>query len=88
MKHKALRGLRVVLSLIIVFAAGGGQRDGFNLVVEQIGVIGPRQWLGLMAGSIVASTPMIAPLTERIARSLPRIAGPAADIDIGVIYAG
>jgi hypothetical protein len=89
MKHKALRGLRVVLSLIIVFAAaGGGQRDGFNLVVEQIGVIGPPQWLGLMAGSIVAITAMIAPLTERIARSLPRIAGPAADIDIGVIYVG
>ena len=57
-------------------------------MVQQIGVIGPRQWLGLMAGSIVASTPVIAPLTERIARSLPRIAGPAADIGIGVIYAG
>ena len=89
MKHKALRGLRVVLSLIIVFAAaGGGQRDGFNLVVQQIGIIGPRQWLGLMAGSLVASAPVIAPLTERIARSMPRIAGPAADIGIGVIYAG
>jgi hypothetical protein len=89
MKHKALSGLRVVLSLIIVFAAGGGgQRDGFNLVVQQIGIIGPRQWLGLMAGSIVASAPVIAPLTERIARSLHQIAGPAADIGIGVIYAG
>jgi hypothetical protein len=89
MKHKALSGLRVVLSLISVFAAaGGGQRDGFNLVVQQIGIIGPRQWLGLMAGSIVASTPVIAPLTERIARSLPQIPGPAADIGIGVIYAG
>jgi hypothetical protein len=90
MKHKALRGLRVVLSLIIVFAAGGGQRDGFDLVVQQIGIIGPRQWLGLMAGSIVASAPVITPLTERIARSMPRIriAGPAADIGIGVIYAG
>jgi hypothetical protein len=89
MKHKALSGLRVVLSLIIVFAAGGGgQRDGFNLVVQQIGIIGPRQWLGLMAGSIVASAPVIAPLTERIARSLPQIPGPAADIGIGVIYAG
>jgi hypothetical protein len=89
MKHKALRGLRVVLSLIIVFAAGGGgQRDGFTLVVQQIGVIGPRLWLGLMAGSIVASAPVIAALTERIPRSMPRIAGPAADIGIGVIYAG
>jgi hypothetical protein len=89
MKHKALRGLLVVLSLIIMFTAGGGsQRDGFNLLVQQISIIGPRHWLGLMAGSIVASAPVIAPLTERIARSLPRIAGPAADIRIGVIYAG
>lgn len=90
MKHKALRGLRVVLSLIIVFAAvgGGGQRDGFNLVVQQIAIMGPRQWLGLMAGSIVASAPVIAPLTERIARSLPRSIGPAKDSDFGVIYAG
>jgi hypothetical protein len=88
MKHKALRGLRVVLSLIIVFAAGGGQRDGFSLVVQQIGIIGPRQWLDLMAGSVVASAPVIAPLTERIASSMLRIADPAADIGIGVIYAG
>jgi hypothetical protein len=90
MKHKALRGLRVVLGVIVVFAgaAGGGHRDGFNLVVQQIALIGPRQWLGLMAGSIVSSAPMIAPLTERIAYSLPRMAGPAADIGIGVIYAG
>jgi hypothetical protein len=87
MKHKALRGLRVVLALM-VFAARGGQHDGFNLVVQQIGIIGPRQWLGLMAGAIVASAPVIAPLTERIARSLPRRAGPVADIGIGVIYAG
>ena len=88
MKHKALRGLRVVLSVLIVFAAGGGgQRDGFNLVVQQIGIIGPRQWLGLMAGSLVASAPVIAPLTELIPRSMPKIAGPA-DIGIGVIYAG
>lgn len=88
MKDKALRAFRVVISVISVFAAGGGgQRDGFNLVVQQIGIIGPRQWLGLMAGSIVASSPMIAPLTQRIAHSIPRIAGPAADIGVGVIYA-
>jgi len=93
MKHKALRGLRVVLGLIVVFAgaagaAGGGQRDGFSLVVQQIALIGPRQWLGLMAGSIVSSTPVIAPLTERIVHSLPRGIGPAEIGDFGVIYAG
>jgi hypothetical protein len=91
MKHKALRGLRVVLGLIVVFAGaagGGGQRDDFSLVVQQIALIGPRQWLGLMAGSIVSSAPEIAPLTERIVRSLPRGIGPAEIGDFGVIYAG
>ena len=91
MKHKALRGLRVVLGLIVVFASaagGGGQRDGFSLVVQQIGLIGPRQWLGLMASSIVSSAPEIAPLTERIVHSLPRGIGPAEIGDFGVIYAG
>jgi hypothetical protein len=78
MKHKALRALGVALSLI-VFAAVGGQHDGLNLVVQQIRAIGARQWLGLMAGTIVAGTPAIAPLTERIARSLPRRAVPATE---------
>ena len=70
MKHKAARALGIALSLI-VFAVGGSQQDGLNLLVQQIRVIGTRQWLGLMAGSIVSSAPVIAPLTERIARSLP-----------------
>jgi acyl dehydratase len=43
MKDKALHGLLVLLSLIIVFAAGGGRRAGLNLVIQQIRVIGPRQ---------------------------------------------
>ena len=70
MKHKAARALGIALSLI-VFAVGGSQQDGLNLLVQQIKAIGTRQWLGLMAGSIVGSAPVIAPLTERIARSLP-----------------
>ena len=98
MKHNALRGLRLVLGLIVVFAGaagGGGQRDGFSLVVQQIALVGPRQWLGLMAGSIVSSAPVIAPLTHviapltvRIVHSLPRRIGSAGIGDFGVIYAG
>lgn len=91
MKHKSLRGLRVVLGLIVVFAgvaSGAGQRDGFSLVVQQIALIGPRQWLGLMAGSVVSSAPVIAPLTVRVVHSLPRSIGPAGIGDFGVIYAG
>ena len=69
MKHHTLRGLRVALSLIIVFATGGGQGGELGLVVRQIGSIGPRQWLGLMAGSIVANSPVIGPLTKHITAS-------------------
>ena len=78
MKGKALRGLRVVLSLI-AFAASGGQQDGLNLVVQQIRTVGPRQWLGLMAGSIVTSAPAIALVPQRIGSSVPRSDGSAAD---------
>ena len=78
MKHKAVRGLGIALSLV-VFAIGGSQHDGLNLMVQQIRAIGARQWLGLMAGSIVGNAPAIAPLTERIARSLPGRAVPAGE---------
>ena len=78
MKHKAVRALGIALSLI-AFAIGGSQQGGLNLMVDQIRAIGTRQWLELMAGSIVASAPSIAPLTERIARLSGRIALAATD---------
>ena len=65
MKHQALRWLRLSLGLLL-FAAGGGQAGGFDLVAQQIQVMGARQWLGLMAGSAIA------PLSQRIAGALPR----------------
>jgi hypothetical protein len=67
MKYKALSALRLLLGLL-VFAAGSDQTGGFGLVLAQIETIGPRQWLNLMAGTIVSGTPM----TEHIARVLPR----------------
>jgi hypothetical protein len=81
MKCKALFGLRLLLGLL-AFALGNGQTGGLSLVVQQLETIGPRQWLGLMAGSIVSSTPVIAPVGERIARALPRLrpaSGPQPD---------
>jgi len=54
MKYKALFGLRLVLGLLL-FASGSGQTGGLGLVVQQIETIGPRQWLSLMAGSIIFS---------------------------------
>ena len=65
MKYQALRWLRVSLGLLL-FAAGGGQEGGFDLVAQQIQVMGARQWLGLMAGSAIG------PVSQRIAGALPR----------------
>ena len=67
MKCKALSALRLLLGLL-VFAAGGDQTGGLGLVVQQIETIGPRQWLNLMAGTIVSGAPM----SQQIARVLPR----------------
>src|SRR5260370_29157195 len=74
MKHKTLRGLQLLLGLLL-FAAGSGQTGGLGLVVQQIETIGPRQWLSLMAGSIVFS----APASQRIARAFPPPFVPFAD---------
>jgi hypothetical protein len=57
---------------LIALALGNGQTGGLGLVVQQIETIGPRQWLGLMAGSIVSNTPVLAPVREHVARALPR----------------
>jgi hypothetical protein len=71
MKHTATtRGLGIALSLA-AFAVGGSQPGGLNLVLEQMREIGTRQWLELMAGSIIGSAPAIAPFAERIAHTLP-----------------
>ena len=78
MKCKTLFGLRLLLGMLAL-AIGSGQTGGLSLVAQQIETIGPRQWLGLMAGSIASSTPVIAPVTERIARALPLRLLPAGD---------
>jgi hypothetical protein len=67
MKYKALFGLRLVLGLLL-FASGSGQTGGLGLVVQQIETIGPRQWLSLMAGSIIFSAPVIPPPIRSIRR--------------------
>lgn len=76
-KHSAARALGIALSLA-AFAVGGSQQDGINLLVQQIRSIGPVQWLDLMADSIIGAK-VVAPLTDRIARSLPGRAVRAAE---------
>jgi hypothetical protein len=71
MKFKALFGLRLLLGLLLFAAGSGQQTGGLDVVVQQIRTIGPRQWLSLMAGSIVSNAPVVAPVSQRIARAFP-----------------
>jgi hypothetical protein len=71
MKRKAYWGLRLLLGLFL-FAAGSGQPGGLGLVVQQIELVGARQWLNLLAGSMISSAPVVAPVSQRIARTFPR----------------
>ncbi len=78
MKHKALFWSRLLLGLLL-FAAGGGPPGGLGLVVQQIEIVGARQWFSLLAGSIVSSAPVVAPVSQRIARAFPRRLVASAD---------
>ena len=71
MKCKTLYGLRLLLGLVL-FAVGSGQTGGLDLVVQHIQTIGPRQWLSLMAGSIVPYAPVVASVSQRIAGASSR----------------
>ena len=81
MKHKTLRWLQLLLGLLLL-GAGSGQPGGIDLVVQQIGAIGARQWLTLMAGSIVSSAPVITPVSQRIARAFPSRPVPSSGEEI------
>jgi len=75
-KHQIIRkaryGLQLLLGLFLL-ASGSGQPGGLDLVVQQIEIVGARQWFSLMAGSIASSTPIIAPVSHRITSAfLPR----------------
>jgi hypothetical protein len=56
---------------LLLFVVGSRQPGGFDLVIQQIEFIGARQWLSLLAGSIVSSAPVITPVSRRIARAFP-----------------
>jgi hypothetical protein len=71
MKRNGFCWLRLFASLILFAVAGGSQGGGLGFVVQQIQVVGPRHWLGLVAGSLVA-TPMLAPVSQRIAARFGR----------------
>jgi hypothetical protein len=50
-KSKIIYVLQFALGLVAL-AAGGLKVGSLDLVIDQLDVIGPREWLGIMAGSL------------------------------------
>ena len=78
MKKKGFCWLRLLLGLL-VFAAVGSSPGGVGVVLRHIEIAGPRQWLNLVAGSLISTTPLVAPVAEHIARTLPARLVPTGD---------
>jgi hypothetical protein len=72
LKSKAVYVLRLVLGLL-AFAAGGLKPPALDVVVEQLEIMGPRQWLWLMTGSVGVSWSWSAIAPIRRGREGPRV---------------
>ncbi|TMJ25355.1 MAG: hypothetical protein E6G96_15870 [Alphaproteobacteria bacterium] len=70
MRKKAFCWLRLLVGLLLV-AGGAAPSGGLGVVLRHIEIAGPRQWLNLVAGSLVSNTPVVTPVTARLARALP-----------------
>jgi hypothetical protein len=44
--------LRLVIGLSLTFVLGGARPPAMDVVIEQLQIISPRQWLALLTGSI------------------------------------
>ena len=65
MKNKAFRALQLSLGLLLFVVAGRPAGGVDDVLMQQIEMMGARQWLGLMAGSVVAPLVQTAVRTER-----------------------
>jgi hypothetical protein len=54
LKHSALYLLRLIVGVLLVLAAGGTKSPALDMVVEQLEIMGPRQWLWVLTGSAAA----------------------------------
>jgi hypothetical protein len=74
--------VRLLSGLVAFAAAGGAHGEGMRLVAQHIETLGARQWLGVAAASFVATAPVIAPVSQRLAavwsRKAARETGPPA----------
>jgi hypothetical protein len=44
--------LRLLIGLSLTFVLGGARPPAMDVVIEQLKIIGPRQWLAFLTGSI------------------------------------
>jgi hypothetical protein len=66
-----------LLAGLMGVALGAGQAYGaVPLMAQQIEMMGARHWLGLMAGTVIARTSVLAPVTRRIHDSFERRLSP------------
>jgi hypothetical protein len=50
LKHSALYLLRLTVGVLLAVTAGGTRSPALDMVVDQLEIIGPRQWLWVMTG--------------------------------------
>jgi len=74
LKHVAVYVLRLIVGVLLVFAAGGTKSPAFDMVVAQLDIMGPRQWFFVLTG-LAGTAP-----SRRIADTLaPTRLAPAND---------
>ncbi len=78
--------LRLLSGLLAFVVAGGVHGEGMKLVAQHIEAVGARQWLGVAAASFVASTPVIAPVSQRLAAAWSRKAAGEAEQPAGQAF--
>ena len=64
--------LRLLSGLLAFVAAGGAHGEGMKLFAQHIEAIGARQWLGVAAASFIATTPVLAPVSQRLSAAWSR----------------
>jgi hypothetical protein len=50
--HATVYILRLLIGLSLTFILGGARPPATDVVIEQLQIIGPRQWLAFLTGSI------------------------------------
>ena len=66
---------RELLDGLLVLTAGSPHGEGLRLLVANLEIVGPREFVRMAAKSLVAGTPVVAPLAMRVA-ALARHAKP------------